>query len=274
MDSTYLLLYLPVLHQGYIEMFKRCAPEIHGAYVFGKELVEQLQYRGREIRALEPEVACQVLQSLKFFPVTGILSPEQASRFNQYRIVMPCEGMSHRFAEKYLPSAKIQFDTAFLRWDETNVFSQKPVNISRTSENSFDREMMERAVEKRRESSDWWRQVGALVVRDGKPVFGCSNQHLPTEHTPYIHGDPRDAIEAGKHSELCSAIHAEQAMIVEAARMFLEGSDVYVTTFPCPVCAKLLAHAGIRRLFFRSGHAALDGQTIMESHGVEIIHVP
>jgi dCMP deaminase len=48
---------------------------------------------------------------------------------------------------------------------------------------------------------------------------------------------------------------------------------MYVTDFPCPPCAKLIAGAGIARLYFRTGYAVLDGQDVLEQAGVEVVQV-
>jgi dCMP deaminase len=46
---------------------------------------------------------------------------------------------------------------------------------------------------------------------------------------------------------------------------------MYVTDFPCPPCAKLIAAAGISRLYFREGYAVLDGQDVLDAAGVEVV---
>ena len=46
---------------------------------------------------------------------------------------------------------------------------------------------------------------------------------------------------------------------------------LYVTDFPCPPCAKLIAAAGVVRLYFRTGYAVLDGEQVLEAAGVEVL---
>ena len=46
---------------------------------------------------------------------------------------------------------------------------------------------------------------------------------------------------------------------------------MYVTDFPCPPCARLIAAAGISRLYFRDGYAVLDGEEILRAAGVDIL---
>ncbi|MEN9558067.1 MAG: hypothetical protein RL141_436, partial [Candidatus Parcubacteria bacterium] len=74
---------------------------------------------------------------------------------------------------------------------------------------------------------------------------------------------------------IATTVHAEQALITEAARagIALEGTDLYVTVFPCAMCAKQVAYAGIKRCFYASGHASLDGEAVMKAEGVELVYV-
>jgi dCMP deaminase len=48
---------------------------------------------------------------------------------------------------------------------------------------------------------------------------------------------------------------------------------MYVTDFPCPPCAKLIAVAGVERLYFREGYAVLDGQDVLAAAGVDLVRV-
>jgi dCMP deaminase len=72
---------------------------------------------------------------------------------------------------------------------------------------------------------------------------------------------------------LSTAEHAEARLIAAAARegVATDGAVMYVTDFPCPPCAKLIAGAGIRRLYFRSGYAVLDGEDVLREASVEVV---
>jgi dCMP deaminase len=150
-----------------------------------------------------------------------------------------------------------------------------PPRYDRCSDSSSDLAFMAIARTGANESSDWWRQVGAILVKNGEILFQSHNRHFPSDHTPYINGDPRDVIEAGKDSHIATAVHAEQGIIAEAAAngISTKGADIYVSVFPCPMCARLIALSGIKRCFFSFGHASLDGEEIMKSAGVELIWV-
>lgn len=272
-NDTALVLYVPAIHRGYMELLQRSSATT--IYVLGRTYLREFGYFGKEIRALEPIQAAGFLGVLPFH-IVRVLEPKVLSNLRVFsRFVIPDEPLLRAFAAKYLSGREIEWNSVFLRWDENKVLSQMPVDGIRTVSSLYHCRMMQRALALSVKTSDWWRQVGAVLVKDRKVLFETFNRHLPTEHTPYINGDPRDVIKAGTRSELASAIHCEQQVIAQAALRGrrLKGCHLYVTTFPCPVCAKLIALSGIRRCYFKDGHASLDGQSIMESFGVVLSRV-
>ncbi|MBI4118079.1 MAG: hypothetical protein HY455_00875 [Parcubacteria group bacterium] len=272
--------YVPVLHQGYVDFFDRnVTGTILGdggreVFILGADFVGELMPLHTEIRGLNPAVV-KVLISTLFLANVSVLTKDELTRLAGKRVILPQEEISRKFAEKYLADASPVFDKVFLRWDEASVFSQKVVTHDRTSDDAFDRSMMELAKGEAEKSSDWWRHVGAVAVSGKTVLFAEHNRHVPSEHMPYALGDPRDYIKAGQRSDLSTTLHGEWALIVRAARegVSLKGAHIYVTTFPCPVCAKFIAFSGITKCFFGSGHASLDGETVMRSQGVEIVQV-
>src|SRR5690606_19819827 len=132
----------------------------------------------------------------------------------------------------------------FLRWDKKSATDKKqPTADATTTTQETARHFMQTATEEGNKSSDWWRQVGAVAVRDGKTLGQTHNIHLPSEQQPYAEGDARAHFHTGDHIELTTAIHAEARLIAEAAATgtSLAGADMFVTDFPCPVCAKSIA---------------------------------
>ncbi len=264
-----LVLYLPVFHRGYIELFAR-HPMVTRLWIIGEELLEQVGYREKEIRALKPVDARQLALALNRFERVDILTPATVSDIPERQTVVASDEVTRAiFREKV-----VAWDTAFLRWDTAKVFSQEPSGYDRVVA-AADVPFMFEAEEAAHRTSDWWRQVGAVLIKDGAILYAAYNKHLPSEHTPYAVGDPRDFVQAGQHSELASAAHAEQQIIAFAARdgVSLKDTALLVTVFPCPVCAKLIALSGIRWLYFRSGHASLDGQHILKANHVELVLV-
>jgi dCMP deaminase len=124
-------------------------------------------------------------------------------------------------------------------------------------------------------SIDWWRQVGAaLRLADGE-LMSATNVHTPHPLTPYAVGDPRANLYKGVGLELSTATHAEAGLIARAARKgkATKGGVMFVSDFPCPPCAKLIAGAGIAKLYYVEGYAVLDGQDVLETAGVEIVQL-
>jgi dCMP deaminase len=70
-------------------------------------------------------------------------------------------------------------------------------------------------------------------------------------------------------------LHAEASIIAAAARdgVSLRGADLYVTTFPCPSCARLIAQAGFARCFFAGPYSVLDGEEVLRAAGIELLWV-
>lgn len=273
--NTILILYLPVLHQGYLELLKRYKGQLDEVYILDEDLSQEFQPLHREIRALDSTDAAHFVRSLNWFRIVMRLHKEHIPRLHSRPIVTLNDAVCRDFVAKYFPDSAVTFDTVFLRWDEAAVYATKPLKFDRESTDGFDRAIMAVATAEAAQSSDWWRQVGAVAVKDGEIILQAYNHHLPSEQSPYLNGDPRDVIEVGKDSHLSTAVHAERSLIAQAARegIALMGSDVYVTVFPCPPCALQLAELGLQRLFFAGGHASLDGEAVLKAVQVELVWV-
>jgi dCMP deaminase len=170
----------------------------------------------------------------------------------------------------------VVFDQTFLRWDREWSRAERPAASDGTVKPAdLPAQLVAKAKELADRSSDWWRQVGAIAWR-GEQVLGAAwNHHCPTEYAPYTDGDPRDGFSRGVRADLSTAIHAEASVVATAARdgVSLDGADLYVTTFPCPACARLIAEAGFRRCYFSGRYSVLDGDAILHAAGVELLWV-
>lgn len=273
---TILILYMPVLHQGYIKLLEKYR-SASCLYLLGPELVSELAEHV-EIRGLHPSIVVKVVASLGIIPEILILDSSELkvirNRKEMFQIIIADEIITRKLAERYLPDVQVTFETTFLRWDGGKISASYDVPCDFVSTDSVDRALMDEAESLAQNSSDWWRQVGAILMV-GNLKLQSHNSHVPTEYTPYINGDPRDSIAAGTKSEFSSVLHSEKAVFAQALRMGVstEGSDLYTTVFPCPDCAKLIAYSGVKRLFFKTGHASLDGAEILKVKGVKIIKV-
>lgn len=270
-----LVLHVPVLHQGYIRLFKKWSKKAQKLYILGPSLVSEFTYLEKEIRAIDPKTVAALIRALSLFADVEVLSKNDTRKLLGHEIITAREEISKLFIKTYLPEAKVRYSSVFLRWDESSVNSSKTPKGARVSSRPHDIHYMALAADEGENTSDWWRQVGAVVVKDGKVIAKVHNKHLPSEQMPYVEGDPRDFVEAGTKTELATALHCEQQVVAEAARtgQSLAGASLYVTVFPCPVCAKLVAYSGIRKCYYSGGHASLDGERVLRSKNVELIYV-
>jgi dCMP deaminase len=269
--------YVPVLQRGYWRFFEKYG-DAEALYILGEDLIGETDYLRKEIRALDPELIRKAVESWNLMPSVFILEKKDIEKIKSEfdDLIMPNEDVMHDLAEKYFSGKKIIFDEVFLRWDKHSAIKEFPVNPDvKISKEDFDKDMILRALSASAKSSDWWRRVGAVIVKKGEVIISTCNQHVPSPHMPNANGDPRSCFHKGVHLELSTAIHAEAAAIAEAARAgkSLEGASIYVTHFPCPPCAKSIAYSGIKKLYYTVGYGVLDGESILKSRGVEIVFV-
>lgn len=266
--------YVPVLHEGYRRFVERHA---RGGqlFVIGRELYSDYRPLAKDIRALDPELVATAIRSWGVCADVQVLDLDAAVMLasSEPSLVLPAEDVSYQVVERFFPRCEVLYDTAFLRWDKTkSVQMLEPRDVPVVSDVP---ELSAMAEDAARGSIDWWRQVGAAIRFADGTIAATHNKHSPHPLAPYAAGDPRSNFFKGVHLELSTATHAEAALIADAARegRVTAGATMYVTDFPCPPCAKLIAGAGVKRLYFRAGYAVLDGRDVLEAAGVEIVRV-
>ncbi|MBI2482434.1 MAG: hypothetical protein HYV76_02660 [Candidatus Vogelbacteria bacterium] len=274
MDKV-IIAYVPVLHDGYRRFFMAHLPEARELWLINPTDLDHKPLR-KDVRALEIPLVLQALRSWGLFERVEIFRPELLVGRQVSLAIMSEDDVSHLFAEKYLAGIAISYDTFFLRWDRTKALAVRPVkadiSIRAVDINQY---FALQSVKLGEQSADWWRQVGAVVVKDGQVLLSACSQHLPDIQQPYYDGDPRAEFSQGIHLDLTTSEHAEAAVVAEAASegIALKGTDIFVSTFPCPPCAKLIAHAGFRRMLYSDGYGVLDGEKILRESRVEIVQV-
>lgn len=138
----------------------------------------------------------------------------------------------------------------------------------------MDRFYMDKAYEQASKSSCSRTKVGAVFVKDGKIIAQGYNN---------VTGGIRDCrevgcirtelkIPSGQRREVCRAICAEQLAISEAARngVELDGSTAYITTYPCHICAKLLASSGIIEIIYDKDYPDELSKNFLMEAGIRI----
>ncbi len=270
-----LVAYIPAPHSGYVELFHTYAGG--ELWILGEDFISEHKSLVRHLPGLKPQTAAAMIRALYLFERVEVLTRENFHTLAARRIAMPDEDIARLFAKMYFSDREVEFDSGWkLRWDWTTTTHKKnPEEGVVVSREGLDRELMRRAYALAKRSPDWWRQIGALLCRDGKPLLVAFNTHLPLEQTAYVLGDPRSNFEPGQHIDATLSLHGENGLISAAAKRGIstDGCDLYCTTFPCPPCAAAIANAGIRRLFYAEGYSLVAGADTLRSRNVEIVRV-
>ena len=125
------------------------------------------------------------------------------------------------------------------------------------------------------------RGVGAVAVtKENITISEAYNGWIRGAHESTCgqnHQCDRDLlqIQSGQNSEI-GCIHAEENLIINAARTnnSLLESIVFLSTYPCLSCAKLLAQSGISKLFVISdSYSTEEGVTFLTKMNIETIKV-
>lgn len=134
---------------------------------------------------------------------------------------------------------------------------------------SWNRYFMNLAVQAATRSTCPRKHVGAVIVRD-KSV-------LSTGYNGSIRGADH-CTDVGcmmVNGHCVRTVHAEANALIQAAAhgVRLEGAEIYVTASPCFDCFKLIANAGIRRIYFGEFYRDERVLAFAEELGIEMIHL-
>ena len=119
------------------------------------------------------------------------------------------------------------------------------------------------------------RKVGAVAVKDKRIIAtGYNGAPENLKHCEEI-GCLREKLKipAGERQELCRGVHAEQNVIIQAAKLGanLNGATIYITHHPCFTCAKMLINAGIKKIVYKEGYPDEFAKDILKEAGIEVI---
>lgn len=272
------LAYVPALHEGYRRWLANL--EADALYIIDESLLTDLPRAERDVSRIPAVVMAPAIGSLGLFASVIVLNKETITLLQKevgLHMLTHRHTVTSHILETYFPDVPVETTDVFLRWDMPRALSQEPTDENLTiTEDEAHQTLLSQAVEAASHAADWWRQVGALIARDGTPLLPPAfNKHLPVDDIVNWEGDPRSWLDAGQSPDLVTSIHAEQALISAAAKagIPLKGADLYVTTFPCPVCAKMVAAAGFKRCFFKDGYSQLDGARVLKAAGVQLIKI-
>ena len=110
------------------------------------------------------------------------------------------------------------------------------------------------------------KQVGCVAVKDKRIVAMGYNGTAPGQLNDCedMYGDT-----------LPTVSHSEANMIAFCAKngISLDGCDLYVTMSPCPTCANLVIHSGIRYVYYMEVYRDTDGLDLLDKLGVKNEHL-
>lgn len=105
-----MVLYVPVLHNGYIGFLKKYKKETSRVFILDEEFSGEFTSFEKEIRAISPVIMRRLIESLGF--ETYILTKKNLNifRFKYIRIISVGDQVSKDFAKKYLGHLNVVFD--------------------------------------------------------------------------------------------------------------------------------------------------------------------
>jgi dCMP deaminase len=280
MSEKILIALVPVIHVKYLELFKKYPDHL---YILDNSVLEKwdrFENLKRDLRTIDQKTVFDFIKKSQLLKKVDLLTLDNLNEITDTKnisIVMPNEDVSHWFAEQFLADKNVEFENVFLRWNKPVSTQELEISNDRiiTSDQAH-KELISKAAELSKQSANWWRQIGTLVTdSNGSIILSAFNRHVPTQENMAAYGDLRMCFDAGEHHHLSNSIHAEASLIGKAAKdgISLNNTNLYVTTFPCPTCAKLVAEAGIKKVYYQDGYSLSDAEDILKNAGVEIILV-
>ena len=113
------------------------------------------------------------------------------------------------------------------------------------------------------------KHVGAVIVKD--------KMILSPGYNGSIRGMPHcDEVGHMMENEHCVAtIHAESNAVLQAAKngVMIDKAEVYITASPCWPCFKMLANAGIKKIYYGEFYRDERIFDIAKKIGIELVHI-
>ena len=114
------------------------------------------------------------------------------------------------------------------------------------------------------------KHVGAVIARD--------RTILSTGYNGSIRGMPHcDEVGHMMENDHCVAtIHAEANAVLQAAKngVMIDKAEVYITASPCWNCFKMVANAGIKKIYYGEFYSDERIFDVAKRLGIELIHIP
>ena len=120
------------------------------------------------------------------------------------------------------------------------------------------------------------RKVGAVITLDNKiKSTGYNGSPKGLTHCSEKGGCMRQLhnIESGTRQEFCRAVQAEQNAIIQAAvdGVSIKGGTIYINTYPCSICARMIINAEIKRIVYNSDYNDALAKKLLEESNIELV---
>jgi dCMP deaminase len=121
------------------------------------------------------------------------------------------------------------------------------------------------------------REVGAVLVRDRRVLAtGYNGAPSGLPHCAEV-GCLRERrkVPSGERHELCRGLHAEQNVIIQAARygIAIREATLYTTSRPCSICTRMIINAGILKIFYCDGYEDKLARELLLEAGIPVVRL-
>lgn len=120
------------------------------------------------------------------------------------------------------------------------------------------------------------RKVGAVVTYDRR-VIGTGYNGAPAgvPSCKELNHCMREGSKSGENLNQCIAIHAEVNAIAQCSKygQSTKGADIYITTYPCINCMKVIIASGIKKVFYKEEYNSPLTKDLAEQAKVELIKI-
>jgi len=117
------------------------------------------------------------------------------------------------------------------------------------------------------------RQIGAIIVSESGEIksTGYNGNPRGIPHCEEGGGCIRDKLKipSGTRMETCTAVHAEQNALIQAGTNSKDAT-MYSTIVPCPICARMIINAQIKRVVYCGDYSDTTGLDILRQVGIEV----
>ncbi len=119
------------------------------------------------------------------------------------------------------------------------------------------------------------RKVGAVIVKDNKILSTGYNGAPHNVRHCAVTGCLREKLKipSGERHEICRGVHAEQNAILQAALSgtSIKDAEIYTTTYPCSICAKMIINSGLKKIVFQGDYADNLSKELLAEAKIKIV---